>query len=166
MVCHFSNDEHLISDDKWFSSVDATILQAVQDGLALKTGKITSSDNPSATRWQAFFNYRSNVRQETDSSLSTSRQLWGKAEQSATDYGAATASKKSTETIQDRWFTQLGDIYRGSLSSGSSAFDPRDEDSSYRLSYVAWTYGGVMQRASQGIYDPFLVPRWNSQTAQ
>jgi RHS repeat-associated protein len=110
-VLRVAKENDLIQDANWFSQVDASILQAIQDGYALHTGQITRSTNPAAAQWQGFFSARA-----ANANDDTSKRLWGSAEQTATNWGIALAAASGAPTpVGGKTFVQLGNIFRGGV---------------------------------------------------
>jgi RHS repeat-associated protein len=114
-ILHFFQNEGLISPNSWISWGDAAILHAIQEGRNLFLGETTTSSNPGGAKWAAFFQARS--RGAKDETL---KQLWGEAEQTATNYGIQLANERATppspqQAAVFQVFVFFGDLYRGGV---------------------------------------------------
>lgn len=89
-VIQFARDHRRITPGSWFSWVDAGILTAVQQGMALQQGKIWSSPNLGAVHWQRFF---AASKFGSGASLDQRKVDWANAEQKGTDAGVQYASQ-------------------------------------------------------------------------
>ena len=106
----------------WFSLVDAYILAAVQDGMRMREGKSALvSGDPASALWRSFFTYW--FRRVDDSNnpgvAATLRYLWGRAEQTATDYGTILAIARGRWPTLQAWMTKgVTDIWRWTITNG------------------------------------------------
>jgi hypothetical protein len=110
-VLRFAKDKHLVENNKWFSIVDAHILYAISQGKALEQGIIERTNDPTASRWETFFNQSRSSR-----SPYYLRQQWAKNEQAATDYGIALAGMRGFQpNLSLGLLKRATDIYRSRI---------------------------------------------------
>jgi RHS repeat-associated protein len=142
-VLQFAKEHSLIEPGKnWFSDVDAGILQGIQDGYAESIRTRTSSENPGAAKWAAFFEYRLQPGARDD----VSRHLWGPAEQASTDYGQQVAARNDRQAPLKEFnnFIGLGNVYRWSVASTADIpvvgglFDPRNQQGASVAVEIGW----------------------------
>jgi RHS repeat-associated protein len=95
----------------WSSWVDATILHAVQDGLAIAHGIVGSSSNPAGELWAEFFTYK--LTPEREYNEHEARRRWGVAEEAATRHGYQVAAAAGVEnTVAEALFAVGGHTFR------------------------------------------------------
>ena len=96
----------------WLSTVDAAILQAIQDGFV---GRATA--NSGTSMWNDFFAALNSQDPLPEQDLKV---LWGAAEQAATDYGGRLAELRGlSPDWPEQFFLDTGNIYRQSAQTGS-----------------------------------------------
>ncbi|MER3448194.1 MAG: hypothetical protein C4291_15860, partial [Candidatus Dadabacteria bacterium] len=139
-VLDFFTTKGFATSGSWVSIVDASILQSYSHGWGLKIGAMTSSSNWGALGWKKFFEAHD---PSSGVSRSQQRQLWGDAEQAATDYGVWCAFNCTNP--------RTGQSY-GLLPSSKEA----------ELILVTNVYrGGAAKGAGDSI--PLFNPFWNGQ---
>ena len=172
-VLRFANGDKELRDNKWFKTVDAPILQSIQDGLSIQVnGKVSSKGGSAkaANEWAAFFSYRtfvgSTMAGDNSATIEHSKQLWGAAEIEGTSAGKALAASKGLTAPEGRTlFTDVTDKWREVMSHG-----PRrtggivgTEAGSLFCGQACGFVGGV---AGQETFDRFVDPRYEDQTYQ
>lgn len=122
-ILRFADDLDLITDGSWFSIVDAGILEGIQNGLAAVVFGAEGLVNPGSGRWEEFFRGRlSNVDD------ATSRTLWGRAEQSATNFGLRQADLRDVNALPGGdTFASVGNLYRGLLTLSDPVQDTAEK---------------------------------------
>jgi RHS repeat-associated protein len=119
-ILRFAKDERLMTSGSWESWVDASILRAITQGLALQLGRLPAEVEigVGAQQWRDFFAYRSS----NPADIQTSKFLWGAAEQVATDYGVTLAETRIPRN--ERLHTTLitfGNAYRAGVKDSEVA---------------------------------------------
>lgn len=146
-ILYFFKDEGLISPNSWISWADAAILHAIQEGMNLFQGSIAMSSNPAGTKWAQFFKGKSR-RADAE----TLKQLWGEAEQTATNYGIQLADERAIpptpqQATAFKVFVLFGDLYRTGV----------------RLPYAGGIVGGALGAAHGGFVGAvggFVIGEW------
>jgi hypothetical protein len=153
----FAQDVHELPDSRFFSAVDAGILQSYPEGMALARGLRTSSENPAAAKWSDFFKFRYSHRADPTAD-GPSKELWGAAEQASTDYGVSWSNMQGLHpSIAEAVFLGLGDQFRGAIHANLPGVDPRSASFAYTLAYIAWQVGVAQQAQSNLVNgDPFF----------
>jgi RHS repeat-associated protein len=114
-VIHAFGDAGLVTPGSWYSTSDASTLQAIEGGYDAFT-KRPSVDgmNPAASKWSAFFDFR----QAHPNDVSGAQRLWGAAEFEAVHSGAALADSEGLSRPPGvQTFINTGDEYRNALQS-------------------------------------------------
>lgn len=154
-VLDFFDAEGLGASGTWFSMVDAAILQ----GISLSYGTFLQSQgigpamrnfNPGAAPWAEFFDFRA----RNPLNEARQRQLWGAAEQAATDYGVWYAEHGINPrtgrayglrpTWQEDLLIEITDVYCGAVQVPGAAliplFDPFHPKQRQMVKDLAVTY--------------------------
>jgi RHS repeat-associated protein len=113
-ILRFARDKRLVALSPWFSRVDAHILHAIQEGMAIHSGTKTQSLVGGSSEWASFFDA---LDQQAD--RYTLLRLWGTAESAATDYGIARAERIPIAPLGPERFAldDVGDIYRSLVTN-------------------------------------------------
>ncbi|MDP8975922.1 MAG: hypothetical protein M3N28_06090 [Actinomycetota bacterium] len=137
-ILEFERDKGVLKKGSWFSLINASILAAIQDGMALSLGRAKLSSNPGAEKWRRFFDSRqrkeSQGRPRPANKESDSERLWAEAEQEATEEGAKKAVRGHGQapTFEEGVFLWLGDRYRSAVKSElpvvDELADPRNRE--------------------------------------
>lgn len=160
-ILHFADDLDLISDQSWFSIVDAGILEGIQNGLAIVRNRATGLLNPGSQLWARFFDGRLSGADDA-----TSRTLWGRAEQSATNFGLLQTDLRDIDApLGGETFASVGNIYRGLLTLS----DPVQDAASKAAEVSCWIgplrgpwcddYADRVEDVVDGAYDLVVDPR-------
>lgn len=138
----------------WFSKVDAYILAAIQDGQRYHQRKIPLVWNNAGLYWAVFFR----TLRDTPREEAALRYWWGRAEQSATDYGArhtyrwATLREWEVKSTTDVWRAAVayGDIIRSTLRESCR--------SSIAYCFASSTYSGAYDLVRSPVLNPRTQP--------
>jgi len=168
-VLRFANGESELRNNEWFKTVDAPILQAIQDGISIKeNGKVLSKggSGKSANEWAAFFSYRASIPQGADNNatIQRSKQLWGAAEIDGTNFGKTLAARKGlTAPVGGTLFTDVTDQWRNVMKSG-----PRETGSNIGSevgnAFCGIVCGFIGGKAGEETFDRLVDPRYEDQT--
>jgi len=145
----------LIQSGNWFARVDDEILTSYQDGMALALGMGDGgTGSPSALKWQGFFLYRRAHENDSDKSAYDlhSKELWGDAEQTVTDYGVAEAGRRGLvpNSVADVAVFGAGNLYRSALANAGTEHDLLDNG----LKLLCSGCFGPVVAANDALLDP------------
>lgn len=135
-------DHHgLGAPGSWVSCIDAGILEGVERGVAIATGRSTdTAGNPGAQLWA---DYLRKLAAGELSNRGVHDRTWSKAEQSATDYGDTIARQRGQTPDQtEQRFWQETQVYRLVLRNRPLAMD-----------VLAGVWRGANLRQRQDFYD-------------
>jgi RHS repeat-associated protein len=113
-ILDFAQEYGLVQADGWFSMVDAYILHAIQQGLAIQEGQLVSRSGTAAWAWAEFFS-----EAQDGATHDRLRELWGRAEQAATNLGVSRADGmgRQAASAERSVLIGFGNLYRMAVAN-------------------------------------------------
>ncbi|WP_337308785.1 hypothetical protein [Candidatus Aeolococcus gillhamiae] len=114
-VIHAFGDVGLITPGSWYSTADASTLQAIEGGYDAFTKRPSVPGmNPGASKWSDFFAFR----QAHPGDVGGAQRLWGAAEYQSVHSASSLADASGlTRPAGVQTFINAGDAYRNALQS-------------------------------------------------
>jgi hypothetical protein len=121
-VITFFVERHLGAPGTWVSYVDAGIVEGIQRGVAIASGRSTDTGgNPGASKWASYLTRLSTGQLTTRAAHD---RAWSEAEQASTEYGNAVAEARGVPANAVEWrFYQFSEVYRWALRNRPVALD-------------------------------------------
>jgi hypothetical protein len=123
-IISFFGDRSMGAPDTWVSYVDAGILEGIERGIAIASGRGTDTfGNPGSTLWASYLTKLATGQLRARSAHDLA---WSQAEQASTDHGVVLAEQIHgipASGVEQRFF-EFSEFYRFTLRSRSALLDP------------------------------------------
>lgn len=138
-IIDFFRDHDMGTPGTWMSYVDAGILEGVERGIALASGRDGGTfGNPGAVLWA---DYLLGLRDGTLTGRSAHDRAWSLAEQASTEYGVRLAEDVHgirPTAVEERFFA-YSEFYRWTLRNRPALLDPVSPGPDERqVTFVDW----------------------------
>lgn len=121
-VITFFVEQNLGAPDTWVSYVDAGIVEGIERGVAIASGRSTDTGgNPGSAKWASYLTKLSTGQLTTRAAHDLA---WSEAEQASTEYGDSVAEARGEPATAVEWrFYQFSQVYRWTLRNRPFVLD-------------------------------------------